>query len=81
MSQTRLGSWVETITNTVVGFIINYVANLLILPFFVTGLTYSGAFWMGIIFTVISVVRSYLMRRGFNRIKASWTRTHPQEEV
>lgn len=32
MRQTRLGSWLETGANIVIGFAINWIANMLILP-------------------------------------------------
>lgn len=72
MSQTKRGSATEALINTLVGWGINYVANLLILPKFGFHVTYSQAFWIGCIFTVISIVRSYVMRRVFNRWKSSW---------
>ncbi len=67
--QTRLGSFTEACVNTAVGFGISYAANLAVLPLFGLFVTPAKAFWIGVIFTVISVVRSYYMRRIFNYIK------------
>jgi hypothetical protein len=67
MTQSRLGSLVEAIVNVAIGFSINWVANLLILPLFGFHVTGIQAFNMGLIFTVISVARSYTIRRWFNR--------------
>ena len=67
--QTKLGSFTETCVNTAVGFGISYGANIWILPQFGLPVTHAQAFWIGVIFTVISVVRSYYMRRLFNYIK------------
>jgi hypothetical protein len=54
----------------VVGFAVNWTANMLILPQFgfttITGVT---AFEIGLAFTVISFVRSFCLRRFFNWIK------------
>ncbi len=70
MSQTRLGSWLEAWANIAIGFGINFVANLAVLPLFGFHVTPGDAFGIGLIFTAISLVRSYVLRRVFNRIKA-----------
>ena len=69
MSQTKLGSFVESWANIAVGFSINYAANLLVLPWFGLHVTPLDAFGIGVIFTVISFVRSYVLRRWFNGLK------------
>lgn len=66
MNQTRLGSLIEVSVNIAIGFAINWVANILILPHYGFQVTGGQAFSMGLIFTVISVVRSYIIRRWFN---------------
>jgi len=68
MRQTRLGSWLEAGTNIAVGFSINFIANLAILPAFGFHVTGRQAFDIGLIFTFISLLRSYVLRRVFNRI-------------
>ena len=68
--QTKLGSIAEAWANIAVGFGINFTANLLILPLFgFKGLTIRNNFVIGIIYTVISLVRSYVLRRWFNGLK------------
>ena len=69
MSQTKKGSFVEAALNTAIGWTINYVANLIILPMFGFNVTMVQAFWIGVIFTGISLVRSYVLRRFFNGLK------------
>lgn len=67
MEQSRLGSFIEAWVNVLIGFGINFVANLLILPVFgFTSLTLLANLYIGIIYTVISVARSYVIRRWFN---------------
>jgi hypothetical protein len=66
MTQTRLGSLIEALMNVVIGFSINYVANLLIFPLFGMHISLSDNFWMGMIYTAISIARSYVIRRWFN---------------
>ena len=66
MSQTRLGSFVEAWANIAFGFSINWCANLIVLPWFGFDISGGQAFLMGLIFTAISVVRQYVVRRWFN---------------
>jgi len=66
MNQTRLGSLIESLINVVVGFSINYVANMLIFPRFGFHITPGANLALGAIYTVISVARSYCIRRWFN---------------
>lgn len=62
--QTRLESLIEALINTAIGFGINFTANLLILPHFgFTTLTWKVNILIGIVYTVISVARSYIIRR------------------
>lgn len=69
MAQTRLGSFAEAWANIAVGFGINFTANMLVLPLFGFAITASKAFGIGVIFTVISLARSYVLRRWFNSLK------------
>lgn len=66
MNQTKLGSFIEAWVNVAIGFGINFAANLLILPLFGFHITLMDNLYIGLIFTVISVVRSYAIRRWFN---------------
>lgn len=70
VGQTRLGSIIESWVNVLVGFAINWTANMLILPLFGFHIHADEAFHLGLIFTVISVVRSYFLRRVFNKIRS-----------
>ncbi len=66
MTQTRLGSFIEAWVNVLIGFGINWCANLLILPLFGFNVSPGQAFEIGLWFTAVSVVRSYMVRRWFN---------------
>lgn len=66
-SQTKMGSFVEAWVNVFIGFWINFFANLIFLPLFgFTSLTLTTNFIIGAVYTVISVARSYIIRRWFN---------------
>lgn len=70
MSQTVMGSIAEAWFNVAVGFSINFCCNLLILPLFgFHDLTLSKNFAIGLLYTVISLVRSFILRRYFNNLK------------
>jgi hypothetical protein len=67
MVQTRLGSLIEALANVVVGFSINYLLNIVILNWVMDKhVTLSENFYIGVMFTVVSVARSYVLRRSFN---------------
>jgi hypothetical protein len=70
MSQTRLASFVESSANIVVGFTISYFANWYLLPLFgFHTMTPTQNFEIVMVFTVISLVRSFVLRRYFNNLK------------
>lgn len=67
MIQSKLGSFYEALFNIVIGFAINFAANLVLIPFFLhTAVPLLANWWMGCAYTVISLVRSYVIRRWFN---------------
>ena len=64
MKQSRLESVLEITANYVSGFIVAYlVYEYVVLPF--PALLHS-AFWVTVLFTIVSVARSYIWRRFFN---------------
>ena len=64
--QTKRQSLVETLTSVFVGWLIGVILNLIILPLFDYGITVVDSLWVSLIFTVVSVIRSYVIRRFFN---------------
>ena len=64
--QTKKQSFIESLTSTTIGIIIGIVLNLTILPIFGYPVSVVDSLWISLIFTVISVVRSYAVRRIFN---------------
>lgn len=66
MKQTRMSSFIEAWINVLIGFAINFVANLVILPMFGFNITLEDNLYIGILYTIISVARSYAVRRWFN---------------
>lgn len=66
VGQTRRGSLLESLVNILVGYSINFVANLLIFPLFGWHISTRENLTLGVIYTGISLVRSYGLRRLFN---------------
>ena len=64
--QTKKQSLIETLTSVFVGWLIGVILNLTILPLFDYNITVVDSLWVSLIFTVISVVRGYVIRRAFN---------------
>jgi hypothetical protein len=67
MRQTRLGSLIEVSINIFIGYWINFVANLVVLPMFGLNVSIADNFLIGFIYTFISVARSYVVRRWFEK--------------
>ena len=67
MNQSRLDSLMEALTNIVIGLTISTIANHFVLPAILSvKMTLSQNVLIGVIFTAISLVRSYAIRRAFN---------------
>ena len=66
MSQTRKSSLAEAITNVVVGYIVAITAQVYLFPLVGIRVPLSTNLLIGCMFTVVSLLRSYLLRRAFN---------------
>lgn len=64
--QSRRASIIEAWTNIVIGFSVNYAVNFLLLPMVGAQLTLANNFWLGWIYTAVSILRQYVIRRYFN---------------
>lgn len=65
--QPRWHSLVEAWTNIVVGLLVTLAANALLFPLFGWEISTRQNLALGGLYTVISLARSYLLRRAFNR--------------
>jgi len=66
MQQTRLGSLIEAGVNIVIGFGVALLSQILIFPMFGIHVPLSSNVGIGAWFTLISLIRSYVIRRWFN---------------
>jgi NhaP-type Na+/H+ or K+/H+ antiporter len=64
--QTRLGSFIESILNILIGYWIAILSQVLIFPFFGIQIPLKSNLWIGFWFTIVSLIRSYIIRRWFN---------------
>ena len=69
MKQSRLMSLVEAVANVVVGYGFAVITQILIFPIFGLHTTLAQNLRMGAIFTVVSIARSYVLRRVFEAIR------------
>ena len=68
MTQTRKGSLAEALINVAIGYGINLTANALLFPLFGWHISLQQNILLGVFYTVISIVRSYCIRRWFNKL-------------
>lgn len=66
--QTPRGAIVEAWTNIAIGFSVNWLANLVLIPMMSPGghMTLAANFWGGWIYTSISILRQFVIRRWWN---------------
>lgn len=64
--QTPRGAIIEAWLNIVIGFSVNFAANWVLLPMIGANFTAIENFWLGWVYTAISICRQYAIRRGFN---------------
>ena len=69
MKQSRLMSLVEALANVIVGYGVAVVTQILIFPIFGLHTTLAQNLQMGLVFTGVSIIRSFLLRRLFEAIR------------
>lgn len=69
MKQTRLMSLVESVANVIVGYGVAVATQILIFPIFGLHTTLVQNLKMGLIFTGVSIVRSFILRCLFEAIR------------
>ncbi len=78
MKQSRLMSLIEAVTNVVVGYGLAVLTQVLAFPAFGLHATLSQNLQLATLFSVISVLRSFLLRRAFEatRVRATGAPTN-----
>ncbi len=74
MSQSKTQSFIESLLNIGVGYVIAVSAQMIIFPMFGMIVPLADNLLIGLMFTVVSLVRSYCLRRLFNKlsVKGVW---------
>lgn len=69
MRQSRRMSLVEALTNVAVGYGVAVATQIAVFPLFGLRATLSDNLIMGAVFTVVSIIRSYSLRRLFEAVR------------
>lgn len=69
MKQKRTHSLMESITNVLIGFLVGLISQIIIFPFFNIHVPLSSNLAITGWFTLISIVRSYVIRRYYTNRK------------
>ncbi len=69
MKQSRLMSLVESLANVLVGYGVAVITQMAVFPLFGLAVTVTENLLIGLIFTAVSIVRSYALRRSFEALR------------
>lgn len=69
MTQSRTMSGLEAVTNVIIGYGVAVGAQVAVFPLFGITASLRANLGIGAIFTIISLVRSYVLRRFFERLR------------
>jgi hypothetical protein len=66
--QSKVSSFIESLVNIAIGFGVAMASQMVIFPYFDIYINVESHLTISCFFTIISIVRSYLLRRLFNKI-------------
>lgn len=69
MKQSRTMSMIEALANVAVGYGVAVLTQITVFPLFGLSVTLVQNLTMGGLFTVVSIIRSYALRRVFETIR------------
>lgn len=67
MTQTKKQSLIESVTNVLIGMVISLIVQLIVYPIMDIEVKFIQNIYLTLIFTVVSIARSYIIRRFFNK--------------
>ena len=73
MRQSRLMSLVESLANVLVGYGVAVLTQVVVFPLFGLHVPLADNLLIGIVFTGVSLVRSYALRRSFEALRVRQT--------
>ena len=65
--QSKLESLTEAIINTFIGFVIAFISQLVFFPIVGIEANLEQNFILTVLFTLVSIIRTYIVRRYFNK--------------
>jgi len=68
--QSKKMSLLESITNVCIGYLVALISQIIVFPFFGINVPIRDNLLIGFWFTVISIIRSYTLRRIYNKINS-----------
>jgi hypothetical protein len=69
MKQSRKASFAEALTNTAIGYLVALLTQLVAFPLFGLTASLGQNLGIGLVFTGVSIVRSYVLRRLFEAFR------------
>ena len=63
--QTKKESLLEILISVTIGWLIGFISNMVILPLFGYPISVADSIYISILFTLISIIRGYIVRRYF----------------
>ena len=70
--QSKLQSLIESFANILIGYLTALLSQVLIFPIFDINVSFQDNLLIGLYFTIISLIRSYLVWRYFNNKDIKW---------
>ena len=69
MRQSCRMSMVEAAANVVIGYGIAIATQMAVFPIFGIRISFADDLLIGLVFTIVSLIRSYMLRRVFERLR------------
>lgn len=69
MKQSRRASLIESLLNVAVGYGVALASHLAIFPWFGIHISIADNVIIGLLFTVVSIIRSFALRRAFEALR------------
>lgn len=70
MTQSKTASLIECALNNISGIGVGWATSVVVFPLFSISISTSQNLWLTIIFTAVSMIRSYFWRRLFTKIQS-----------
>lgn len=67
MTQSKKQSFIETLMSTFIGLVVSMVTQVVVFPLYGLEVSFFQNIQITLIFTVVSVLRGYVIRRFFNK--------------